>query len=115
MKFFIDAQLPKSIGAYFHNCDCMHASELKKGNLTKDSVINKLSIKEERAVITKDIDFYYSYVANRKPYKLVLVKFGNIRLSALKTYFNNNSEKIIELLKIHSFIILEKNRIRILD
>jgi len=115
MNFIIDAQLPASLCEYFHDCDCIHTSKLKEGNQSKDSSINELSIKEKRAVITKDTDFYYSYIASQKPYKLILVKLGNMQLSALKKYFKDNSNKIIEILEEHSFIVLEKNRIRILE
>ena len=60
---------------------------MENGNFTKDTFINDLSIKEKRAVITKDTDFYYSYIASKKPYKLVLVKLGNVKLAELKRYF----------------------------
>jgi predicted nuclease of predicted toxin-antitoxin system len=115
MNFIIDAQLPESLCQYFHGCDCIHTNKLKEGNQSRDSSINDLSIKENRAVITKDTDFYYSYIASQKPYKLILVRLGNMRLSELKRYFENNCNKIIEILEEHSFIILEKNRIRILE
>jgi predicted nuclease of predicted toxin-antitoxin system len=115
MKFLIDAHLPKSICEYLSNYDCIHTNDLKKGNLTKDSTINKISLKEKRIVVTKDTDFYYSYIASHKPYKLVLVKLGNMRLSEIKKYFKDNSNKIIEILEEHSFIILEKSKIRILE
>lgn len=115
MKLIIDAHLPESICEYFYHCDCIHTKQLEKGNLTKDSFINELSIKEHRAVITKDTDFYYSFIATRKPYKLVLVKLGNMRLAELKNYFKANSEKILTLLQNHSFIILERNIIKILE
>lgn len=115
MKLIIDAHLPKAICEYFNNCNCIHTQQLEMGNLTKDSFINELPIKEHWAVITKDTDFYYSYIATRKPYKLVLVKLGNMRLIELKNYFKANSEKILTLLQKHSFIILEKNKIKILE
>ena len=115
MKFIIDAQLPCSICDYFTGYDCIHTKHLKNGNLTKDSFINDLSIKEERAVITKDSDFYYSYLAVHKPYKLVLVKLGNMRLAQIKNYFLKNSQKILTMLKDHSLIVLEENKIKVLD
>jgi len=67
MKLIVDAHLPESICAYFNDCDCIHTKQLEKGNLTKDSFINELSIKEQRAVITKDTDFIIrlSQVENR--------------------------------------------------
>lgn len=115
MKILVDAHLPATICKFFKDCDCIHTNRLLKGNQTKDSTINELSIKEKRAVITKDTDFYYSYLASQKPYKLVLVKLGNMRLSEIKEYFKNNADKITEKLKKHSFIILEENKIRILE
>lgn len=115
MNLIVDAQLPESICEFFTDCNCLHTKQLKKGNLTKDSFINELSVKEKCAVITKDSDFYYSYITSKKPYKLVLVKLGNLRLSELKDYFKSNAGKIMALLRNHSFIILEKSRIRILE
>jgi predicted nuclease of predicted toxin-antitoxin system len=115
MNILIDAHLPESLAQYFQGHDVIHVSALPEGNYTKDSVLNQISVLENRALITKDNDFYYSYVAGRKPKKLVLVKLGNMRLNALKSYFEKNAVKIIELLQEHSFIILETERIRILE
>ena len=115
MKFLVDAHLPKSICAYFSHCDCIHTSDLETGNITKDTAINTLSLNEKRIVITKDTDFYYSYIISHKPYKLVLVKLGNMRLSEIKRYFKDNSKKMLEILENHSFIVLETSKIRILE
>ena len=115
MKLIIDAHLPKLIATYFADCDVIHTSQLEDGNLTSDDLINKISIDEQRILITKDSDFYYSYIGKRKPYKLVLVKLGNMRLRQMLFYFERNASKIIELLHENSFIILEQERIRVLD
>jgi predicted nuclease of predicted toxin-antitoxin system len=93
----------------------MHTSELENGNRTKDRLINSLSILENRILVTKDNDFYYSYVAAHKPAKLVLVKLGNMRLRELKNYFERNAGRIIELLSEHSFLVLERENIRVLE
>ena len=115
MKLLIDAHLPISLCSYFENCDCKHTRNMENGNFTKDTFINDLSIKEKRAVITKDTDFYYSYLTSQRPYKLVLVRLGNMKLAELKKYFEANSPRIIQLLKDYSFIILEKEKIKIQD
>ena len=115
MKFIIDAHLPSSLAKYFPDHDVIHTSVLTEGNLTSDSSINTLSILQERILITKDTDFYYSYIASRKPHKLVLVKLGNMRLKGLKTYFKENAGTIINLLHQHSFLMLEPARIRVLE
>ena len=97
------------------DCDCIHTGQLENGNDTKDSVINELSVQEQGILVTKDSDFYYSYLATQKPYKLVLVKLGNVRLKDLKIYFQNNCHQIKLLMENHSFIILEQEKISILD
>ncbi|WP_158642781.1 DUF5615 family PIN-like protein [Chitinophaga japonensis] len=94
---------------------CFIPLRLPPGNLTPDRNINELSVLENRALITKDSDFYYSYLSSRKPYKLVLVKLGNMRLKELKGYFERNADKITGLLEEHSFLIPEADRIRVLE
>lgn len=115
MKFIIDAQLPKSIAEFFYPHDVIHTSQLEEGNRTRDKVINLISTNEDRILITRDNDFYYSYIAGRKPTKLVLVKLNNMRLADLKMYFEKNASTMISLLQTHSFLVLEKEHIRVLD
>lgn len=115
MNFLIDAHLPPLISEYFGGHDIIHTSSLIDGNKTRDKSINALSIEENRIVITKDTDFYFSYLAAKKPDKLVLVKLGNMRINDLKLYFALNADTIISIMEIHSFIILEKEKIRILE
>lgn len=115
MKFLIDAHLPASLCIYFEGQDVVHTSSLTDGNKTRDNLINTISIEESRIVITKDTDFYYSYLSAKKPYKLVLVKLGNMKIADLKSYFQANADKIISIMENSSFIILEKENIRILE
>jgi len=91
MKLILDAHLPSSLAQYFPGHDVLHTSALPEGNLTSDETLNQISLLEDRVLITKDSDFYHSYVAARKPKKLVLVKLGNMRLKDLKSYFERNS------------------------
>ena len=115
MNFIIDAQLPESLVKVFADHDVIHTKSLEQGNYTKDREINKLSMKENRVVITKDTDFYYSYLSAKIPYKLVLVKLGNIKLKELIAYFEQNKTQLLEILETHSLIILEKSKIRMLE
>jgi predicted nuclease of predicted toxin-antitoxin system len=115
MKLILDAHLPASLAQYFPGHDVLHTSALPEGNFTSDHTINQISILEDRVLITKDSDFYHSYVATRKPKKLVLVKLGNMRLKELKAYFERNARQLIKLLEEHSFLILEASKIRVLE
>ncbi len=114
MNFIIDAHLPSSLSAFFIEHAIIHVSTFKDGNSSSDKAINEFSVQNKCAVITKDSDFYYSFIAKQEPYKLILVKLGNMRLKELLDYFKRNSLKIVELIQENSFIILEPERIRIL-
>ena len=54
MKFLLDAQLPPSLKQLFieKGYDCIHTLDLELGNDTPDKTINKISVTEQRIVIT---------------------------------------------------------------
>ena len=91
MKFLIDAQLPATLARLFIEAgfDCMHTLSLPDKNLTTDQAINSLSLKESRLLITKDTDFFHSYLLYKEPYKLVFITVGNLRLKELHKSFRN--------------------------
>jgi predicted nuclease of predicted toxin-antitoxin system len=62
-----------------HGHDATHTLDLTAGNATKDRAINQLSIDQQRAVISKDTDFFYSHLLHGRPWKLLLVKTGAFR------------------------------------
>ena len=115
MKFLIDAHLTASLDVFFEGHEVFHTSDLDRGNLTSDNDINLFSMKENLVLITKDTDFYYSYLSSRMPFKLVLVKLDNMRLHDLRAYFQRNATTIIRHLNHSSFLIHEPTRIRILE
>jgi predicted nuclease of predicted toxin-antitoxin system len=79
MKFLLDAQLPPTLSQLFidKGYECIHTLHLDLGNDTPDKAINTISINEQRILITKDSDFFDSFVIRKGPYKLILVKLGN--------------------------------------
>ncbi|HEV2831821.1 MAG TPA: DUF5615 family PIN-like protein [Hanamia sp.] len=114
MKFLLDAQLPPSLKQLFvkKGFDCIHTLDLEDGNDTSDKIINKISVAEQRIVITKDSDFYDSFIIKNKPYKLILVKLGNTSKKEVIQFFNDHFEEIIKKLKVESMILLSKERIK---
>jgi predicted nuclease of predicted toxin-antitoxin system len=111
MKFLVDAQLPLRLARCLRESghDALHTKELVAQNKTADSVINQLSMAEERIVITKDSDFLESFLIRRQPYKLLLVTTGNIKNSDLEALFLNNLTQIIELFEQHSYLQLSRS------
>jgi predicted nuclease of predicted toxin-antitoxin system len=80
---------------------------------TTDGFINKLSAKEKRTVVSKDTDFYYSHLLTQQPYKLVLVRTGNIGVRELKELFARNLPKIERALARHSLVEVDRTTVHV--
>lgn len=113
MKFLIDAQLPIRLARLLREAgyDTIHTRELPQQNATPDSMINSISIQEERIVITKDSDFVDSFLTVQQPYKLLLVTTGNIKNSDLESLFITNLLFIVDLLSHHHYIELSRDSV----
>ncbi len=115
MKFLVDAHLPPGLCGLLQAAghDARHTRQLPAKNLTTDSAINLLSAKEKLVVVSKDTDFYYSHLLRQQPYKLVLVRTGNIGLRELKELFTRNLPAIEKALKKHSLVELDRSVVRV--
>ena len=108
MKFLIDAQLPRRLVYLLQEVghEAIHTLDLSLGNRTPDQVINEISEREQRIVITKDADFVNTFTLYHKPYKLLLVSTGNIQNAELERLFLQNIEAIAEAFEGHDFVEL---------
>ena len=117
MKFLLDAHLPPALGRLLREAghDALHASELPDKNRTTDTLINTFSIQQDRIVISKDTDFYYSHLLNQRPHKLLLVRTGNIGVRDLIELFRRHLPAITPALEVRSLVELDRSEIRILQ
>ena len=117
MKFLLDAHLPPSLGRVFEAAghDAIHTSRLQTGNATADGVLTDFSEREQRVVVTKDSDFYYSHMLHGKPAKLLLVRAGNLRLHDLLTLFETHLTEIVSALEENSLVEIDRSRITVHD
>jgi len=115
MKFLVDAHLPPGLCELLRAAghDALHTRQLPSGNLTPDTVINELSAKQKRAVVSKDTDFFYSHLLHAKPHKLVLVRTGNIGVRELKELFARHLPQIEKALRRHSLVELDRSSVRV--
>jgi len=115
MKFLVDAHLPPGLCALLQAAghDAFHTSQLPAQNKTSDQVINELSVTDTRVVISKDTDFYYSHVLHDRPWKLRLVRTGNIRARDLKELFQRQLPAILEALENNSLVELDRASVQI--
>jgi predicted nuclease of predicted toxin-antitoxin system len=115
MKFLVDAHLPRRLVFWLREIghDAKHTLDLPKGNRTTDREIKRISVEEQRIVVTKDADFVNSFVIHSEPYKLLLVSTGNITNKALEEIFAKNIEQIEESLLQYDFIEISQETITI--
>lgn len=113
MKFLVDAQLPLRLARFLQAAgyDTIHTRDLPLKNATPDSEINAISIHESRIVITKDSDFFDSFLICQEPYKLLLVTTGNITNAELESLFQNNLPQLVQLFSQHSLLEMSRNAI----
>jgi len=115
MKFVVDAHLPPGLCALLQEAghDAVHTSRLAAQNRTPDESLNELSLREKRVVVTKDSDFYHSHLLHGKPWKLLLVRTGNIRTRDLKALFQTHLSAILVALEQNSIVELDRQRVQV--
>lgn len=110
----VDAHLPPSLAAALGTAghDAVHTLRLPAQNRTRDSAINEISMREQRVLITKDTDFFYSHVLAGWPWKLLLVRTGNIGARDLRELFDRNLQGLVTALEIHSLVEVDRQSVR---
>ena len=113
MKFLIDAQLPRLLSDFLklESYDSLHTLELPNANDTQDNEILKICTEENRIVISKDTDFLESFLINKCPKKLILVKTGNIKNTELLTLFELNLKYLCASIEENDLIEINKTDI----
>ena len=116
MKFIVDAHLPPGLCALLQAAghDAIHTSELRSQNRTPDEIINTLSLDERRVVATKDSDFFYSHLLHGKPWKLLLVRTGNVRARDLKVLFQTHLTAIVAALEKNMLVVLDRKQVQVI-
>jgi predicted nuclease of predicted toxin-antitoxin system len=111
MKFIVDAQLPYGIALFLRDngFDALHTNDLPDKEHTSDAQIRRISITENKIVITKDYDFVDSFIIKNIPKKLLIITTGNIKNSQLFTLWKNNWRLIIYLFETHNLIELSND------
>lgn len=115
MKFVVDAHLPPGLCAVLQAAghDAIHTGRLPAQNRTTDEIINQLSLAETRVVVTKDSDFYHSHLLHGKPWKLLLVRTGNISTRDLTALFLRHLPAIVAAFDGNSLVELDRQAVQI--
>ena len=115
MKFLIDAHLPPGLRTVFREAghDAIHTLDLPEQNAARDGMLNQVSAEEHRVVVSKDTDFYHSHLLHGRPWKLVLVRTGNLGVRATKEMFAKHLPLIAAALEECSLVELDQQRISV--
>ena len=116
MRFLVDAHLPPGLCATLQAVghDCRHTRQLLAGNATTDDAINALSLQEQLVVMTKDVDFYHSHLLRGEPWKLLLIRTGNIRTRDLTALVERHLPAIIAALEHNSLVELDRQTVQVI-
>jgi predicted nuclease of predicted toxin-antitoxin system len=117
MKFLIDAHLPPSLRAVFQAAghDAIHTFDLPDQNASRDGSLNEVSVAEKRVVVTKDTDFYHSHLLHGRPWKLVLVRTGNLGMRATRQMLETHLPAIESALQTCTLVELDERPISIVS
>ena len=86
--------------------DVLHTKDLPDGNRTEDQEINRISIRQQRKVVTEDGDIVDTLLLQRSPYRLLLISTGNISNAELLLLFEENLGTIVSALEHSIFVEL---------
>lgn len=112
-SFIVDAQLPYGIALLLlkRGYDAIHTDDLPNKAKTKDSEIRNLANEQNRIVITKDSDFFDSYILSKSPRQLLLISTGNIINKELFNLFEKYLGMIVTYFETYNFLELTNNEL----
>ncbi|HET7114897.1 MAG TPA: DUF5615 family PIN-like protein [Hanamia sp.] len=112
-SFIVDAQLPYGIAVLLrkNGFDAIHTDDLPNKAKTGDNEIRILAKKENRIVITKDSDFFDSYILSESPRQLLLISTGNIKNKDLFNLFEKHLKLIAIYFKTYNFLELTNDEL----
>ena len=115
MKFLVDEQLPHILADWLSEKghDTVHVSALLTNTKIPDDYICERSMAESRVVISKDVDFFNTYLIKRQPYKLLYITTDNLRNRPLLDLFRMSFTQLLDLLENASVVELNQHTIRI--
>lgn len=111
MTFIVDVNLPEIFPSsdtdnfiYIFNVD----------RQLPDSEIWKLAFKENYIILTRDMDFYHRAKESIEFPKIIVFRFGNLKLKQMQKYFQENWNSIYELINANKLIFAWQNELEII-
>ncbi len=111
MKFLVDAQLPRRLTRLLktEKHDAVHTLDLPRRNRTADKQLCDICAREDRILISKDLEFASSFVLKRQPPRLLLISTGNITNNDLENLFRAHLANITDAFDSSAFVELDRS------
>jgi predicted nuclease of predicted toxin-antitoxin system len=106
VKFLVDNQLPAALAQHLHTrgFDCQHVLDVGLAEAS-DAEVCRYAESEERIIVTKDEDFLHLARRPEAKLRVLWVRLGNCRTSALIAAFGQSWPMIESCLKAGDRII----------
>ncbi len=91
--------------------DVTHTDDLPHKERTTDNQIRTIAKEETRIVITRDNDFFDSYILSKSPSRLLLISTGNIINRDLFILFKKNLELLTSYFETYNFLELTNDEL----
>ena len=110
MTFLVDVNLPGFLWQYKTH-KFIFISDINKEQ--SDTEIWRLAMKNDYVVLTRDMDFYYKAKQSIDFPKVIIFRFGNLKLSAMKQYFDKYWNSICQLIEENELIFAWTNELEV--
>lgn len=91
------------------NHDALHTLDLPQGNKTSDDELLAICAREDRILISKDLEFADSFLLKRQPSRLLLFGTGNVGYAELGQLFREHLPKVVQTFERAAFVELDRS------
>lgn len=111
MTFLVDVNLPGFLWRYKTH-KFIYISDINKEQ--SDTEIWRLAMENDYVILTRAMDFYYKAKQSIDFPKVIIFRFGNLKLKSMHEYFDKNWKAISELINENKLIFAWQNEFEII-
>jgi predicted nuclease of predicted toxin-antitoxin system len=111
MTFLVDVNLPKFLSQYTKD-EFIFVLDINKE--LSDTKIWELAVKNNYIILTRDMDFFYKARQSIRFPKIIIFRFGNIKLKEMREYFDRNWNSICDLIIENNLLFAWQKEIEII-
>jgi len=111
MTFLVDVNLPGFLWRY-QTHKFLFVSDINKKE--SDTEIWRLATNSDHIILIRDMDFYYKAKQSIDFPKIIIFRFGNMKLREMHAYFDEYLNDICDLIQKNKLIFAWKNELEVI-